>query len=146
MERSWISRGVTAAAMAGITLLSATPASAESYWSTAAPTSATSVGNLYEKTVTVANKKFTVQLRSGKWSSYTYIWARAPKNSSANGNHLYLSVYNPSTKKWEDRWETIKNTTYTDAHRARAKYGFKACAKQPGLGGSPAVCTSTWWV
>lgn len=135
-----------AATVAGITLLSTTPASAAGYWSSAAPTAATSVSNLYEKTVTVSKQTFKIQLRVGKWGSNTYIWARAPKGSATKGQNLFISVYNPSTKRWESRSKTIKNTTYTDAHRSLHKYGYKACAKAPGLGGTPAVCTSTWWV
>ncbi|MGN9783832.1 hypothetical protein ACTMTF_20530 [Nonomuraea sp. ZG12] len=34
----------------------------------------------------------------------------------------------------------------SDAYRARSGYGYKACTKQPGLGGSAAVCTGVWWV
>ncbi|MGI5282594.1 hypothetical protein ACQEVF_04615 [Nonomuraea polychroma] len=147
MKSSWISRGVTAVAMAGITLLGATPASAASYWSSSAPTAATSVRSLYEKKVTLGGRSFTIQLRVGKWGSNTYIWARAPKDSDAYGANLSLQVYNPSTKKWESRFEGLnKKTAYTDAHRSLHKYGYKACAKDSGLGGNAPTCTSTWWV
>ncbi|GAA2856364.1 hypothetical protein [Nonomuraea rubra] len=146
MESSWISRGVTAAAMAGITLLSTTPASAASYWNSSAPTAATSVRNTYEKSVTIGSRTFTIQLRVGKWGSNTYFWARAPKDSHAYGAHLYISVYNPSTKKWESRSEALnKKTAYTDAHRSLYKYGYKACASDSMIG-SRWICTSTWWV
>ncbi|MFC4115305.1 hypothetical protein [Nonomuraea zeae] len=122
-------------------------ASAAGDWNSAAPTAATAVSNVYEKTVAVAKKKYTLQLRVGKWGSNRYFWARVPKNSGANGNSLWLSVYNPKTGKWTSSgWRAIKNTTYSDAHRARTGYGYKACTKQPGLGGSAGVCTSTWWV
>ncbi|WP_127930974.1 hypothetical protein [Nonomuraea polychroma] len=146
MESSWISRGVTAVAMAGITLLGATPASAASYWNSSAPTAATSVRSVYEKTVTIGSRTFTIQLRVGKWGSNSYFWARAPKDSDAYGVNLYISVYNPSTKKWEWRMEGVsKKTAYTDAHRSISKYAYRACASDSMIG-SRWVCTSTWWV
>ncbi|TYB66110.1 hypothetical protein FXF51_18120 [Nonomuraea sp. PA05] len=147
MRSLWISRATTAAAaLAGLTLLSTTPASAASYWNSSAGANATSVGTVTEKTVTVAKKTFKIQLRVGKYGGLSYFWARAPKDSDANGINLSLSVYNPSTRKWESRSKSINNTTYTDAHRSIHKYGYKACAKAPGLGGSAPVCTSARYV
>jgi hypothetical protein len=122
-------------------------ASAAGDWNTAAPTAATSVRTVKDKQATVAKKTYTLQLRVGKWGSNNYFWARVPKNSGANGNNIWLSVYNPSTGKWiSSSSKSIKNTTYSDAYRARSGYGYKACTKQPGLGGSAAVCTGVWWV
>ncbi|UBU15852.1 hypothetical protein [Nonomuraea gerenzanensis] len=147
MKSSWISRGVTAAAaLTALTLLSTTPASAASYWNSAVAPNATSVGTVVEQKVTVSKRTFTIQLRVGKYGSLSYFWARAPKNSNANGMDLFLSVYNASTRKWESRRKMISNTTYTDAHRSIHKYGYKACAKAPGLGGTAAVCTSARYV
>lgn len=142
MKTSWITPGITAMAMAGITLLSAAPAAAESYWSSAAPTAATSVRNLYEKTVS----GYKIQLRVGKWGSNTYIWARAPKDANAEHKYIIVSVYNPSIKKWTQRSEQINNTTYTDAHRAKSGWGYQACTRTDPIGGAAAVCTSIWWV
>lgn len=146
MASTWITRGVTAAVMTGTVLMTANPASAASYWNSSAPTAATSVSNVYQKSVTIGSRTFSIQLRVGKWGSNTYFWARAPKDSDASGANLYLSVYNASTKKWESRWENLKRvTTYTDAHRSRSGYGFKACAAD-SMVGSKWHCTSVWWV
>ncbi|TDE60318.1 hypothetical protein E1295_00270 [Nonomuraea mesophila] len=140
--------GTVALAASAALVMGASSAQAADYWSSSAPTAAKNVGNLLTKKVTVAKKTYTLQLRAGKAGTYTYIWARVPKNSGANGNHLWLSVYNPSTKKWQSSPHplSIKNTTYSKAHRAKAGWLYKACTKQPGLGGSPAQCTGTWKV
>ncbi|MGP3965347.1 hypothetical protein ACTWPT_56305 [Nonomuraea sp. 3N208] len=129
--------------MAGITLLGALPASAASDWHSAPPTDATSVGTVTEKKVNFGGT-FTIQLRVGKYGTSNYFWARAPKDSDARSKLLFLSVYNPSTKKWESSpYKIISNTSYTNAYRSRHKYGYRACVK---TGSSPAQCTSTWWV
>ncbi|MFG1943777.1 hypothetical protein [Nonomuraea sp. NPDC048826] len=147
MGSSWISRGVTAAVIAGVTLLGTTPASAASYWSSAASANATSVGTVTEKKVTIGGRTFTIQLRVGKYGSHSYMWARAPKDSDAYGVLLIMQVYNASTRKWESRHEFLnKKTAYTDAHRSVHKYGYKACAKDSGLGGAAPVCTGARWV
>ncbi|TDD23390.1 hypothetical protein [Nonomuraea diastatica] len=139
--------GTVALAASAALVMSASSAQAAGYWSASAPKHATGVGNLTTKKVTVAKKTYTLQLRSGKWGANTYIWARVPKNSGANGNSLWLSVYNPSKGKWESSpLLSIKNTTYSQGHRAKANWLYKACTKQPGLGGSPAKCTSSWRV
>ncbi|TDD10989.1 hypothetical protein E1292_06325 [Nonomuraea deserti] len=142
------SMGTVVLAASAALAMSASSAQAAGYWSASAPKYATNVGNLTTKKVTVAKKTYTLQLRSGKWGANTYIWARVPKNSGANGNHLWLSVYNPSKGKWESSPQplSIKNTTYSQGHRAKANWLYKACTKQPGLGGSAAKCTSTWRV
>ncbi|MCG5217101.1 hypothetical protein [Streptosporangium sp. KLBMP 9127] len=137
----------TVALAASAALVMTTPAAqAANYWSSNAAQYATKVGTLKTKTVYVAGRNIELQLRAGKYGSYTSIWARTPKKTSANGNHLIIQVYNPKSGKWDSRWKSIKNTTYTDGHRAIAGYHYRACAKQPGLGGSPAKCTSSWVV
>ncbi|TDC07373.1 hypothetical protein E1267_13640 [Nonomuraea longispora] len=139
--------GTVALAASAALVMAASSAQAAGYWSKDAPRHATGVGNLTTKSVTVAKRTYTLQLRAGKWGANTYIWARVPKNSGANGNNVWLSVYNPSTKKWQNSpSQSIKNTTYSQAHRAKANWLYKACTKQPGLGGSAAKCTSTWKV
>ncbi|MGN9837838.1 hypothetical protein ACTMTI_06935 [Nonomuraea sp. H19] len=138
---------MTAVAMAGITLLGATPASAASYWNSEVPPNATSVGTVTEKKVTIGGRTFTIQLRSGKYGNLNYFWARAPKDSDASGVILIIHVYNISTKKWESRHTSLnKKTAYTDAHRSIHKFGYKACAKDSGLGGNAPVCTGARFV
>ncbi|MFC5819471.1 hypothetical protein [Nonomuraea harbinensis] len=142
-----LARITVAAAVAGVTLLSTTPASASSYWSSSAPKYATKVGTLKTKSVRIGNGgSFTIQLRSGKWGSYSYLWARAPKDSDADSHRIILQVYNPKTGKWDSQSKGIKNTTYSPAHRAIAGRLYKACAKASILGGSPATCTGSWLV
>ncbi|GAA4983801.1 hypothetical protein HD597_009492 [Nonomuraea thailandensis] len=117
-----------------------------SYWTWDAPKSATKVGTLKSQTITW-KYSFTVQLRSGKYGNYTYIWPRVPKSSAADGLRLWLSVYNPSTGKWESGQQAIiKNTTYSQGHRALSGRLYKACVKADIIGGTAAKCTGSWLV
>ncbi|WP_188189166.1 hypothetical protein [Nonomuraea sp. SYSU D8015] len=129
--------------------MSTSTAQAASYWSSSAPKYATNVGTVTSKTVTVTPDTYTLQIRSGKWGGNYYLWARVPNpaGDAGDNDNLWLEVYNPTTKKWTSSGSTpIKSqTTYSKAHRSIAGWGYKACAKDNILGGSPAKCI-TWWV
>ncbi|KAB8188920.1 hypothetical protein FH608_041265 [Nonomuraea phyllanthi] len=59
----------------------------------------------------------------------------------------WLEVYNPSKKKGESSGHTqIKSkTAFSEAHRGKAGWGYKACEKDVMPGGGAARCI-TWWV
>ncbi|MFB4270415.1 hypothetical protein [Nonomuraea sp. GTA35] len=130
--------------------MSTASAQAAGYWSESAPKYATNVGTLTSKSVTVTPDTYTIQLRAGKYGGKSYIWARVPNPpGDAGGNdNLFFDVYNPGTGKWHTSGATypIKSrTTYSKAHQTKAGWGYRACAKDNIMGGSPAKCI-TWWV
>jgi hypothetical protein len=129
--------------------MSTSSAQAANNWSSSAPKYATNVGTVTSKTVTVRPDKYTLQIRSGKWGSNYYLWARVPNPAGNMGDNdiLWLEVYNPSTRKWESSGHTSidSKTAYSKAHRSKAGWGYKACAKDVMPGGSAAQCI-TWWV
>jgi hypothetical protein len=71
-------------------------------------------------------------------AAYRLLLSTTPASAAS-----YWNSVAPANATWR---KMISNTTCTDAHRSIHKYGYKACAKAPGLGGTPAVCTSARFV
>lgn len=71
--------------------MSTSSAQAANYWSPSAPKYATKVGTVTSKTVTSTPDKYTLQIRSGKWGSNYYLWARVPNPAGNMGDNDSLA-------------------------------------------------------